>query len=149
MRQLRFVRFFTLPVFALTALLTACSSTTTTNGGSSSGGSSSSSSGSSGSSSSSSGAGSACDDIAGTWSVAGTCGSDTCVITQNGCVTSFSCSGGSVSYTGSVSGSTATFSGRNGAGIQGTCTTTVGNGTMTGSCTPQGLPTCTVTAAKK
>lgn len=89
-----------------------------------------------------------CVDIAGTWTISGACGPDTCVITQSGCSTSFSCSGGSGSYTGSVSGSKVDYSGKSGTGVQGTCTGTVSGNTITGTCTPQGLPQCSFTAKK-
>jgi hypothetical protein len=89
-----------------------------------------------------------CGDVSGTWEVSG-CGDDECVITQTGCSASLSCEGGSISYTGSVAGNQLSFQGRSGAGVPATCQATVQGAQMSGSCSPQGLPTCSFTAARQ
>jgi hypothetical protein len=89
-----------------------------------------------------------CSSIAGTWGVSGTCGPDTCIITQNGCNTSFACGGGSVSYTGSVNGSNVSYAGKTAGGVDGTCSGTVQGSTMSGTCTVSGA-TCSYSAAKE
>ncbi len=88
-----------------------------------------------------------CSNIAGTWGVTGSCGPDTCVITQNGCNTNFSCGGGTHSYTGSVSGSSVSYAGQTSGGVQATCSGTVSGGTMSGTCSGAGA-TCSFSAAK-
>ena len=115
--------------------------------------SSSSSSAAPGSSSSSSGttAVDECVSIAGAWTVAGACGEDTCVITQEGCKTSFKCGlDGARGYTGTVKGTAVEYSGTTADGVPGTCTGTVGsNGnTYAGSCKAAG-ETCQLVATKK
>ena len=99
------------------------------------------------SSSTSSGSGN-CSNITGTWAVSGACGPDTCVITQSSCSTNFSCSAGTVSYTGSVSGNSVSYSGQTAAGATGTCSGTVNGGTMSGTCNSQGQ-TCAFSATRQ
>jgi hypothetical protein len=86
--------------------------------------------------------GGSCADIAGTYSVSGTCGVDDCVITQSGCSVNFECDDGSASYTGTVTASTVSFS-----GVTGTCQGAVSGGTLTGTCTGA-LGACTFSASK-
>jgi hypothetical protein len=91
----------------------------------------------------------ACSDMSGTFKITGACGSDTCIITQTGCTTSLKCSGGSASYTGSISGADFTYSGTSGNGVPATCTgTMVGTG-LGGTCKPTGGPSCNFAAAKQ
>jgi len=85
-----------------------------------------------------------CANIAGTYTISGSCGPDTCIVTQTDCNTNFSCSGGAGSYAGSVSGSSATFSGHDAEGVTGTCNVTVSGTSFSGSCVPNGSPNCTV-----
>ena len=100
-------------------------------------------------SSSSSDAGNgSCSSIAGTWSTGGSCGPDVCVITQNGCNTSFSCGGGSRSYTGSVEGTSVSYSGKTVTGADGTCQGTLQGSTISGTCSVQGA-TCDFNATKQ
>lgn len=93
---------------------------------------------------------SSCSSIAGTWTFSGACGADVCVITQNGCATSLSCSGGAASYTGSVSGSDVSYSGKTSAGTAASCTGKLASdGTLSGTCTPTGMAACAFAGAKK
>lgn len=150
--------FRSISVAALSAvLLGACSSTTITQGppgGDGGGGSSSSgSSGTSGASSSGGTSGTAdgggkCQNIAGTWKISGLCGDDVCLITQTACATSFACGGGSVSYTGTVVDNAVTYSGKNAAGDQGTCSGVLSGTRITGSCTLDSGAACAFTATK-
>jgi hypothetical protein len=89
-----------------------------------------------------SGGGGDCANIAGTYTVSGTCGVDDCVITQSGCNVNFECDDGSASYTGSVTQSSVSFT-----GVTGTCQGTVAGNTLTGSCTGA-LGMCTFSASK-
>jgi hypothetical protein len=92
--------------------------------------------------------GGSCDSIAGRWVIGGQCGPDLCAITQNGCATTLDCSGGAASYTGSVSGSSLSYSGTAASGAPGTCTGTVSGNTITGSCASAGV-TCTYNATRQ
>jgi hypothetical protein len=89
-----------------------------------------------------------CADLSGTWDVTGTCGPDTCVVTQQGCSTSLVCGGGAGSYTGSISGSDASYSGHASDGTPATCEVSVSGGSFSGTCTPQGASQCTVDGAR-
>lgn len=89
-----------------------------------------------------------CTSIAGTWGVTGTCGADTCVVTQSGCNTNFSCGGGTHSYTGSVSGNSVSYAGQTAKGINATCSGTVNGASMSGTCSGAGA-TCTFAATRK
>jgi hypothetical protein len=71
-----------------------------------------------------------------------TCGADTCVITQSGCATQLACSGGSASYTGTVSGNQFSYTGTTAGGTPAMCSGTANGGTMSGTCTVIGVP-CT------
>lgn len=94
--------------------------------------------------------GGACDSIAGTWSTRGTCGPDTCKITQTGCTTNFSCSDGNASYTGQITGKTVSYAGITAAKTKGSCTGTIGadGKSINGTCQSGGAP-CTFTATKR
>jgi hypothetical protein len=87
-----------------------------------------------------------CASVAGRWRLSGTCGPDVCVITQQGCTVDLACRGGTVSYAGSVSGSTVEFAGRSGAGVAGTCHGTLTGKKLSGTCGVQGVPTCRFSA---
>jgi len=100
------------------------------------------------SSSSDGAANGSCTNISGTWGTTGSCGPDTCVITQNGCSTNFSCGGGATSYTGSVNGSNVSYAGKTAGGVDGSCTGTVQGNTMSGTCSVGGA-TCNFSAAKE
>lgn len=90
----------------------------------------------------------ACENIAGTWQTKGTCGPDTCVITQAGCTTSFKCSNGAASYTGSVAGRAVSYAGTAANGKPGSCAGTFDGTTLSGTCQGGGAP-CTFTATRK
>jgi hypothetical protein len=126
---------------AIVALLglTGCGSDTNDSSGSTSG----STTGGNG------GGNAACSSMAGTYKVAGACGSDTCTIMQTGCNTSLKCSGGSASYTGSVSGADFTYSGTSAQGVPATCTGTIVNGALAGTCKPAVGGSCNFTASAK
>ena len=102
----------------------------------------------SGSSTTTGGGNAACGDMSGTWKISGSCGSDTCVITQSACTTSLKCSNGSASYTGSLADSDVTYSGTSGSGVPATCHGTLSGSSITGTCTPTGGAACTFSAAK-
>lgn len=89
-----------------------------------------------------------CVNVAGEWEVDG-CGGDSCTIVQDGCAAALDCDSGTASYSGSVSGSRVSFAGRNALGQQASCSATVSGGAMSGSCTPQGLPSCSFTARRQ
>jgi hypothetical protein len=91
-----------------------------------------------------------CSSFAGEWGVSGTCGADLCTITQTGCAAMFSCGGGVRSFSGTVSGDSATWRDARAGGITGTCTATLGGGgsTFAGSCTLDVGGTCTVTGMR-
>jgi hypothetical protein len=91
--------------------------------------------------------GSSCSNIAGTWQISGACGADTCVVTQSGCSTNFSCAGGTVAYTGSVSGTSVSYGGKTATGADGTCAGTLSGNAITGTCTSNSQ-TCSFTAQK-
>ena len=73
-----------------------------------------------------------CTNVAGTWTITGTCNVNSCVVTQSGCSISMACTGGT--FTGTVSGNDVTFSNStaacSGSGpgntASGTCATTAG-----------------------
>jgi hypothetical protein len=82
----------------------------------------------------------ACSNMAGTWGITGSCGADTCVITQTACSTQLSCGGGASSYTGSITGNMFMYMGTTSGGVAASCSGTLNGGSMTGSCTVSGLP---------
>jgi hypothetical protein len=91
------------------------------------------------------GASGVCANIAGTWSVAGGCGVDDCVITQSGCAVNFLCDDGAASYTGSIAGDDVTF-----AGVTGTCSAKLSGNSLVGSCTAVGgVTSCDFSAIKQ
>jgi hypothetical protein len=88
----------------------------------------------------------ACESIAGTWGTRGTCGPDTCIVTQTGCATNFKCRDGAASYTGVVNGKGITYK-----GVTGTCSGTLSpdSKTINGSCqSVVGVP-CAFVATKR
>ncbi len=94
------------------------------------------------------GGGGMCADFTGNWAVGGTCGPDGCMITQTGCTANFTCGSGSRSYTGTVSGDTATWHGESGGGVTGTCSAAISGASFSGSCVLDVGVTCTVTAMR-
>jgi hypothetical protein len=90
----------------------------------------------------------ACASVAGTWTIGGSCGPDVCNITQNGCTTSLSCSGGAASYAGSIDGSSFTYTGTTADGDPATCTGTTTPGKLSGTCTIDGGVTCNFTGSR-
>jgi hypothetical protein len=118
---------------AFVLALGACSSTSSGPIGSTASSTSGSSSG--GSSSGGSTSGGACANIAGSWSVGGSCGpTDTCEITQTGCSATFRCDSGG-SFSGSVTGNTVRWSGLDGDGAFASCTGSVAGSSFSGTCT--------------
>jgi hypothetical protein len=93
-------------------------------------------------------AGSACENIAGTWATGGACGPDVCVITQTGCTTNFKCSDGNASYAGTINGRTVNYAGLTATGKKGSCTGTINGTSITGTCQSGGAP-CAFTAKKR
>ena len=89
----------------------------------------------------------ACADLAGTWHYTGSCGTDTCVVTQTGCTTGLSCSGGAASYSGSVSGNQFQYQGTTAGGTPASCSGTATGDMMSGACTVQGVP-CTFSGTR-
>jgi len=83
--------------------------------------------------------------------VAGECGEDICVITQEGCKTTFKCGlDGAQGYTGTVKGTAVEYSGITAEGVPGSCAGTAGASgtTYSGSCKAAG-ETCQLVATKK
>jgi hypothetical protein len=83
--------------------------------------------------------------------VAGECGEDICVISQEGCKTTFKCGlDGAQGYTGTVKGTAVEYSGTTAEGVPGTCNGTVSASgtTYSGSCKAAG-ETCQLVATKK
>jgi hypothetical protein len=86
-----------------------------------------------------------CANAAGTWSITGACGTDTCIVTQVGCATNFACGGGAAAYTGTVSGNSISYSGHDPSGAAGSCQATIAGTTASGTCN-QKSGTCTFSA---
>lgn len=93
------------------------------------------------------GPGGSCSNVTGTWQVMGACGADVCIVTQTGCSTSFSCGSGTRALTGSVSGTSVTWSGDGPTGAPGTCNGTVSGSAMSGTCNTAGV-LCDYTATR-
>jgi hypothetical protein len=86
---------------------------------------------------------SGCASIAGTWFTEGTCGSDVCRITQNGCaITQVTCDSGAHSTSGTINGSQFSYTGESGTGTPATCSGTLSGGSFAGTCNINGLGTC-------
>lgn len=88
-----------------------------------------------------------CLNISGTWSISGTCGLQSCAVSQTGCATNFTCTGGAQSYSGTVSGNTFSYSGTV-LGVAGTCSGTVSGTSLSGSCAGGGSQ-CTFSGTKQ
>jgi len=92
---------------------------------------------------------SACDSIAGTWDIDGTCGDDLCTITQNGCaITGVTCTSGSRSTSGTLDDNGFSYTGTSGAGAPATCSGTVNGNSLAGTCSSAGT-TCTISGARR
>ena len=89
-----------------------------------------------------------CGNLAGTWAVGGTCGTDTCVITQNGCATHVACSAGAASYTGTITGDSFSYMGTAATGEPATCTGTLSGNSLTATCTGASGASCSVSGAR-
>lgn len=91
----------------------------------------------------------ACETLAGTWEIAGTCGPDVCTITQSGCaITQVSCTSGARSTSGDIDGDDYRYTGTSGGGVAATCSGTASGNSLAGSCTtPAG--TCSVTGTRR
>jgi hypothetical protein len=89
-----------------------------------------------------------CVNIGGTWMTGGTCGSLTCLVSQSACSTNLSCNNGSESFSGSLSGSSFTYTGTQSSGAAMSCQGTVSGSNATGTCTV-GNATCSLTATKQ
>jgi hypothetical protein len=101
-------------------------------------------------SSSNDGGAAQCIDISGTWTITGLCGIDKCVVSQTNCATDFACSGGTKSYSGTVSGSNFSYSGATIFGVTGDCSGTVSGTSMSGSCSANsGGGSCTFSGTKQ
>lgn len=157
------IRFAPLAVFSVLSIVATVACSSATEPTSSNGSSGSTTSGSSQnpdpnpqqqnpnpspSASSSSTSNPACSSIAGTFAVSGGCGPDVCVIKQNGCDTTFSCADGSSAFTGTVKGTSVSYSGTTAGGFPGTCSGTIAGNGFSGTCTIGGQ-TCSYSATKK
>ena len=89
----------------------------------------------------------ACSSLAGTWTIAGACGPDLCVISQSGCTTHVSCSNGAASYAGSVSNNSFSYAGTTSSGVPASCTGTLAGSSISGTCTVSGAP-CSFTGTR-
>jgi len=90
-----------------------------------------------------------CVDLDGQWDVSGSCGADTCVITQRGCAAELRCSGGTVAYSGSVDRAALHYTGLNAQGVLGTCDGVADGGAIEGTCAAVGYPSCRFVASKR
>lgn len=97
--------------------------------------------------SSSNGGSGQCSNIAGTWTVTG-CGLTSCAVSQSGCSSNFTCTGGTKSTSGTVSGNNFSYSGITILGVTGTCSGTVNGTSMTGTCSGGG-GSCTISGTKQ
>lgn len=98
---------------------------------------------------SSSNSGSAqCVDMSGNWAIVGLCGIESCAVSQTGCATNFTCTSGSKSYSGTVSGDSFSYSGATILGVSGTCSGTVNGTSMSGTCMGGG-GSCTFSGTKQ
>lgn len=90
-----------------------------------------------------------CADFSGTWQVDGSCGPDTCIVTQDAhCGTSIVCDSGVATYTGTVSGNQFTFSGTTPQGTPGSCRGTTDGSTLQANCTVA-IGTCQLSGVKQ
>ncbi len=91
----------------------------------------------------------ACVSLAGTWTLTGTCGPDTCEVRQADCsLTAVTCTSGSRSTSGSIVDDDFTYSGLSGAGQPATCTGTVTGATFAGQCTGA-AGSCTIAGQRR
>jgi hypothetical protein len=92
---------------------------------------------------------SACQSIAGTWTVGGTCGADLCTMTQAACaITQVQCNSGAHSTSGTISGAQFMYTGVSGGGVPATCSGTLNGGTFAGTCTISGVQ-CSVNGKRQ
>jgi hypothetical protein len=85
----------------------------------------------------------ACANIAGSWGISGSCGSDVCTFTQVGCsITQVTCTSGAQSTSGALDGNDFTYTGTSGAGVPATCDGTITGDAFSGTCDVAGLGTC-------
>ncbi len=92
-----------------------------------------------------SGASTACGTMAGTWAYGGMCGANKCEVAQNGCALHILCNE-TIDYEGTVTGSTFTYAGKDGAGFVHTCTGSIAGTSLSGSCAVPSSGSCTFTA---
>jgi hypothetical protein len=91
----------------------------------------------------------ACTNLAGSWAMQGTCGSDVCTFTQSACaITQLSCTSGAHSTNGSITGGQFTYTGVTGADVPATCNGSSAGSSMSGTCNVVGN-TCTFSGARQ
>lgn len=91
-----------------------------------------------------------CADIAGVWAIAGSCGADSCTISQADCaITQLTCVSGAHSTSGSVSADQFSYTGVSGGGTPATCTGTASGDSFSGTCNVANVGTCDFSGARR
>jgi hypothetical protein len=86
-----------------------------------------------------------CGTMAGVWDLTGMCGADRCEVSQTGCSLHILCNE-SIDYTGTVTGTSFTYSGHDGMGNVHTCSGMIQGTSYSGTCTVTNSGSCTFSA---